>query len=218
MPRREQKRVTVAMSAIYDLDPPEKVAKIREIKGTCDTSDAFKASPACQAALTGWTDRAGELEKKHAVRVAKEAELAAAVTDETKASKACDAAGGIFAATACDTAGGDPSVAKGMGLTPRAEQSPTPELAIVTGVRLDTYKKSGAPRLAWDEALGAKLYRAEMSAEPVSEGSWTALFGTGKTRKVPPLVRGQRYSFRVAALWPDGRQSGWSAVVTIIAE
>jgi hypothetical protein len=168
--------------------------------------------------LTSWTDRAGELEKKHAIRVGKEAELATAVTEESKASSACDAAGGIFAATVCDTAVGDPSIAKGMGLTPRAEQSPTPDLAIVSGLRVDTYKKSGAPRLAWDETPGAKLYRAEMSAEPVSEGSWAALFGKGKSRKIPPLVRGQRYSFRVASLWADGRQSGWSAVVTVVAE
>lgn len=211
------KKIVVTLGAIKSLEPTEKVAKIREIKTTCDGSDAFNASTACQSAMTAWQDLALRLEKKHATRVAKEAELQKAIDEEQEASTDCDGAGTIFADTVVVTAKGDPAIVREMGLTVRADREPVSDVGVVSGVRITQWKSSGAPKLTWDEMPGVALYRAEMSEEPASDSSWALLYGRGMSRKVPPLVSGKRYSFRVCAIGFDGRSSAWSAVVTFVA-
>jgi hypothetical protein len=214
----EMSKIVVTLGALKSLDPTEKVAKVREIKATCDGSDAFNASTACQSAMTAWLDRAATLEKAHTVRAAKEAELQKAIEAEQEAAADCDATATIFVDTAVATAKGDPEIVRKMGLTLRAEYTVVTEVGTVTGLRMSQFKKTGDPKLEWNETPGAALYRVEMSTEPVSETSWTPLYGRGRVRRLPLLVRGQRYSFRVCAVGTDGKASPWSATVSFVAE
>jgi hypothetical protein len=59
---------------------------------------------------------------------------------------------------------------------------------------------------------GALLYIAQMTTTPTVDASWTVIYGSGKSR-LPVLVPGQTYSFRVAAVGKNGKQSAWSATV-----
>lgn len=118
-----------------------------------------------------------------------------------------------FVAVARTVAGPDRTIITQLGLELRADPVHVDDPLVPTGLKIVVLKESKLPKLEWDATPGAVMYVAQMSVLPATDATWEVVYGRGKSRKLPPLVHGQLYGFRVAAVGKDGRQSGWSQLV-----
>ena len=105
------------------------------------------------------------------------------------------------------TAGGDPDVIRALACDPIGGQLPAiGALEPPTALRATPGTDPGTVQLAWSVVRGARSYALERSADPPSDGSWTALPGrTGVRRAVDGLAPGARYWFRVASIGAAGQ-------------
>ncbi len=162
--------------------------------------------------MTSWATAANNVELNQQQKAALLVQLAGIEAAEVALLFAYDEAADNFVATVRTTAAGNPAIVTGMGLGTRAEPVRTSDPFTPTGLTIGLLKVKKVPKLSWDEMPGAVLYVAQMTTTPAVEASWTVIYGSGKSR-LPVLVPGQAYSFRVAALGKDGKQSTWSAQV-----
>ena len=113
-------------------------------------------------------------------------------------------------------AGTDGSIVTGMGLLLRADPVHAADPFTPTGLHLAILKGKKLPKLEWDAMPGALLYVAQMSIQPATDTTWQTVYGSGKSRMLPPLVAGQHYVGRVAAVGKDGKQSAWTTEVPFV--
>jgi hypothetical protein len=191
-----------------------KITRARATKNTCLTSAAYTASPACQNAMGIWQKSTDDLEKNQQGKQALLVQLGVLEQQEATCIFAYDEAADGFASTVKATAAGDRAIVVSMGMALRADAVHASDPFTPTGLKIEMLKTKKLPRLAWDVTPGARSYLAQMSASPATEASWSAIYGTGKGRMLPPLVPGQLYVFRVAAIGNDGKPSAWSATVS----
>ena len=210
------KKVMVS-AGIANLTPDEKITHARTTHNTCLTSAPFTASQPCKDAMATWQTTTDNLEKNQQGKAALLVQLGVLDQQEAQCIFAYDEAADAFAAAVKTAAAGDRSIVVGMGLGPRADPVVAPDPFTPTGLKVTVLKIRKVPKLEWDAMPGAKLYVAQMSPTPANEASWVVIYGGGKSRMIPPLVPGQVYAFRVAAVGKDGKQSAWSATVTFTA-
>lgn len=206
----------VVTPGIADLDPGEKVTHQRTTANTCKGNSVFNGSPACQASMAIWATTANNLEQNQQEKEALLVQVAAIEVAEVTCLFAYDEAADNFAATVRTTAAGNASIVTGMGLGTRADPVRKADPFTPTGLTISMLKGKKVPKLAWDDTSGAVLYTAQMTTTPAVDASWVVIYGSGKSR-LPVLVPGQTYSFRVAAVGKDGKQSTWSATVQFTA-
>jgi hypothetical protein len=206
----------VVTSGITNLTPDEKVAYQRTTANTCKGSAAFTASAPCQASMTTWATAANNLELNQQQKEALLVQLAALEQAEATCLFAYDEAADNFAASVRTAAAGNAAIVTGMGLGTRADPVRKPDPFTPTGLTISMLKGKKVPKLEWADMSGAVLYTAQMTTTPAVDASWVVIYGSGKSR-LPVLVPGQTYSFRVAAVGKDGKQSAWSATVQFTA-
>ncbi len=198
------------------LKPEDKPTYAHDIKNQCANSPVYNASTPLQGYMAAWITAADALTANQASQAARRTELGLAEAAEPALIVACDNGEATFATAVGAAATGDVTVATNMGMSVHAEKAPSVSATVPTGVRVTRLKTTGAPKLMWDGVPGAKLYLAQMSVDPATDASWSALYGPGKGRPLPPLVPGQHYLFRVAALDNSGKPTGWSATVSFV--
>jgi hypothetical protein len=206
----------VVTPGIANLTPDAKVTHQRTTANTCKGSAAYNGSPACQASMAAWATSATNLELNQQQKAALLVQLAAVDKAEVDCLFAYDEAADNFAATVRITAAGNPAIVTGMGLVTRAEPVRTSDPFTPTGLTISMLKSKKIPKLEWADMPGAVLYNAQMTTTPAVEASWAVIYGSGKSR-LPVLTPGQTYSFRVAAVGKDSKQSAWSATVQFTA-
>lgn len=194
----------------------DKVTYAHDTKATCQNSAVFSGSPALQAGLLGWVSSADALGDNLAKQAVARNLLIALEADVPGLMLDCDNGEAEFATCVQKAAKEDVSVAIGMGMSVKADKTPTAEAVVPTGVRIELYKKTNAPKLAWNAVLGAVVYLAQMSTAPATETSWIALYGKGRNRTLPPLIADQHYVLRVGALDNQGKPTGWSDEVSLV--
>jgi hypothetical protein len=212
---KKPKKIVVRMG-VSTLSPDEKVAHARQTNTVCQQSAAFNASQACKDAMANWLAQADKLEKNQQDKKGLKAQLVAVEDEEMTCLYEYDEGASAFVAAVKATANGDPSIVAAMNVELRADAVHTGDPDMPTGVKVDMLKRKKVPKLEWDRMPGAVMYIAQMSVAPATDTSWEVLYGHGKSRMIPPLVHGQTYLFRVAAVGKDGKPSAWSATVSFV--
>ncbi len=206
----------VVTAGITSLSPSAKVAFQRTTANTCKGSTVYNGSAPCQTSMGTWATTANNLETNQQQKEALLVQLAAVEEGEATCLFAFDEAADNFASCVRTAAAGNPAIVVGMGMSTRAEAVRKADPFTPTGVTISMLKAKKVPRLEWDAMSGAVLYLAQMTTTPTVDASWVVIYGAGKSR-LPVLTAGQTYSFRVAAVGKDGKQSAWSAAVQFSA-
>ena len=212
------KKVIVTTGKVAVMKPPEKITFAREVNNTCKTSADYQGSPLCQGAMSTWMAKTDALEKNQQDKKAALTALGLVVEQESVRVFEYEQAASAFASAVQTTANGNAQIAKGLAMPLRSPAAKVTQVGTPTKVAIATLKTTGASGLEWAAVPGAVLYMAQMSVDPATEASWTALYGNGKTRALPPLVAGQHYLFRVCAIGADGQPSAWSTTVSFIGK
>jgi hypothetical protein len=196
--------------------PDEKVVAQKKVKNTCDSNATFKQSQACQDAMAVWTAKTDALEKNQKDKANLYVQLRNILDQEVELVFEYDVAADAFASAVRTVAGTDHTVVTAMGLELRSGPVKKDDPFTPTGLKIDVLKGKKIPKLVWDKMPGAVLYVAQMSVDPATDTSWQVIFGKGRSRIIPPLVHGQHYLLRVAAVGRDGKQSAWSTTVSLV--
>jgi hypothetical protein len=214
-PRTKVKKVVVK-SGTTGMTPDGKVTHQRKVKNTCDNNAVYNQSQACKDAMASWAAKTDALEKNQKDKATLYVQLKDILDKEAELEFEYDGAADGFASAVKTVAGTDQTVVTAMGLELRAEPVKNADPFTPTGLKVAVLKGKKIPKLEWDKMPGAVLYVAQMSVDPATDTSWQVIFGSGKTRTIPPLVHGQHYVFRVAAVGKDGKQSAWSTTVSFV--
>jgi hypothetical protein len=206
----------VPKTGTVGMTPDEKVVQQRKVKNTCDNNDVFKQSQACKDAMANWTTKTDALEKNQKDKATIYVQLKDVLDQEVGLEFEYDVAADAFASAVRTVAGTDHTIVTAMGLGLRSDPVKTGDPFTPTGLKIAVLKGKKIPRLEWDKMPGAVIYVAQMSVDPATDTSWEVIYGKGKTRTIPPLVHGQHYLFRVAAVGKDGKQSAWSTTVSLV--
>lgn len=221
MPKKAQnppvKKVIVTTAYITELKPLQKPGFAHDVAGKCLNSAVCQASTPCKNMLASWLTSADALDVNQKAQATARNTLVLLQSQEPALIVTYDTNANAFASTVQTVTQGDVAIATGMGMAVRASPTPAPtDIGVPAKVSISPLKKNGAPRLVWEAVPGAILYLAQLSMEPATNATWETLFGRGKTRHLPPLVPGQHYLLRVAAIGRNSKQSAWSETVSII--
>ena len=214
VPKVQPIKKVVVSAGITKMTPDEKITHARSTKTTCLTSTAYNASQPCQAAMASWQTATDNLEKNQQGKAALQVQIGVFNQQEAGLVFAYDEAADTFAAAVKTAAAGDRSIVVSMGLGLRADPVHAPDPFTPTGLKIAILKAKKVPKLEWNAMPGARLYVAQMSISPATDASWVTIYGGGKSRTIPPMLPGQAYLFRVAAVGKDGKESAWSPTVS----
>ena len=216
MPKVAVPKKVVVKPGIAGLTPDSKVAYARKVKNTCDANAVYNASQPCKDTMAVWQTKADALEKNQKAKATLLVSLSNLLTQEGVCIFEYDLAADGFATAVRTVAGTDASIVTALGLQLRAEPVHAPDPFTPTGLHLAILKGKKLPKLEWDPMPGAVLYVAQMSVTPATDTSWQTVYGSGKSRMLPPLVPGHEYVGRVAAIGKDGKQSAWTTELTFV--
>lgn len=213
------KKVIVTTSHITKMKTALKPAFVQAVAAKCQNNAACQGSPPCVATLATWVTTGGALGANLKAQDTARTTLALLASQEPALILAYDTAAHAFTGNVQTVTQGDVTIAAGMNMTVRAASSAAiTDVAVPVALAFSPLKKTGAPRVEWAPVPGAVLYVAELSVDPASDPTWGVLAGKGKTRMLPPLVAGQHYLVRVAAVGRNGKQSAWSNAISVIGK
>jgi hypothetical protein len=206
----------VAKPGTAGLTPDLKVTHARKVKNTCNGNAAYNACQPCKDAMAIWMTKTDNLEKNQKDKATILVQLSNLLAQEGVCVFEYDLAATGFVTAVRTLAGTDPTIVTALGLELRADPIHAADPFTPTGLHLAILKGKKLPKLAWDHMPGAMMYVAQISVQPATDTTWQTVYGNGKTRLLPPLVPGQHYVGRVAAVGKDGKQSTWTTELTFV--
>ena len=191
----------------------EQVRRQHQVRTTAPQSAAF--GPIVQQPLTTWTQSTDALEAT-AVEMDVHAQAMKKLRSTLHLAQAAFHADEARYIAAVDlVSDGDAATVRSLGYDAKVAQKGAarpvePPATVVAKPGTDP----GFIHLRWTAVARARAYAVQISVDPPTEASWTALDGeTGLRRKVGGLRSGQRYWFRVATVGRAGQSRYGEPVV-----
>lgn len=112
---------------------------------------------------------------------------------------------GLLAGYVQTASGGVEEVILSSGFDVVRRGVPQPPLGQVTNLQLKQGSNSGILHAAWDTLKGSRLYRIDLSSDPIAQDSFAPVGTSTKVSfNITNLVKGTNYWVRVAGLGKDG--------------